>query len=196
VLACGHAQATGRIGVCVAIKEPGAFLCSTVATTRNGYHVPVLAITGMQKRALLGWRTSKVQLDRLFQSGRVTEPAKGKHQKTDVFTQTFLRGQPTRFDLGQRGEEQALPVRLNRTRDGCEPDDVCGTDCHSRNTLLRSPRLPHNRNGRLSPASSSTLNTTYREPQYVVTKALSVGQSRTEELITGAGGHASRYLAS
>jgi acetolactate synthase-1/2/3 large subunit len=52
--ATGYAQATGRVGVCMATSGPGATNLVTPLADANMDSVPVVAITGQQTRALIG----------------------------------------------------------------------------------------------------------------------------------------------
>jgi len=52
--ATGYAQATGRVGVCMATSGPGATNLVTPLADANMDSVPVVAITGQQSRALIG----------------------------------------------------------------------------------------------------------------------------------------------
>ncbi|WP_026065830.1 acetolactate synthase large subunit [Actinoalloteichus spitiensis] len=52
--ATGYAQATGRVGVCMATSGPGATNLVTPLADANMDSVPVVAITGQQSRGLIG----------------------------------------------------------------------------------------------------------------------------------------------
>jgi acetolactate synthase-1/2/3 large subunit len=52
--ATGYAQATGRVGVCIATSGPGATNLVTPLADAHMDSVPVVAITGQQTRALIG----------------------------------------------------------------------------------------------------------------------------------------------
>ncbi|MFI0805226.1 acetolactate synthase, large subunit [Amycolatopsis lurida] len=52
--ATGYAQATGKVGVCMATSGPGATNLVTPLADANMDSVPVVAITGQQTRALIG----------------------------------------------------------------------------------------------------------------------------------------------
>src|SRR3982074_506143 len=52
--ATGYAQATGKVGVCMATPGPGATNLVTPLADANMDSVPVVAITGQQSRALIG----------------------------------------------------------------------------------------------------------------------------------------------
>ncbi|OXM46842.1 acetolactate synthase large subunit [Amycolatopsis alba] len=52
--ATGYAQATGKVGVCMATSGPGATNLVTPLADANMDSVPVVAITGQQSRALIG----------------------------------------------------------------------------------------------------------------------------------------------
>ena len=52
--AAGYAQATGRVGVCMATSGPGATNLVTPIADAHMDSVPVVAITGQQTRALIG----------------------------------------------------------------------------------------------------------------------------------------------
>ncbi|WP_199439179.1 acetolactate synthase large subunit [Umezawaea beigongshangensis] len=52
--ATGYAQATGRVGVCMATSGPGATNLVTPLADANMDSVPVVAITGQQSRPLIG----------------------------------------------------------------------------------------------------------------------------------------------
>ncbi|MFL6121574.1 acetolactate synthase large subunit [Actinophytocola sp.] len=52
--ATGYAQATGRVGVCMATSGPGATNLVTPLADANMDSVPIVAITGQQSRALIG----------------------------------------------------------------------------------------------------------------------------------------------
>ncbi len=52
--AAGYAQATGRVGVCMATSGPGATNLVTPLADADMDSVPVVAITGQQTRALIG----------------------------------------------------------------------------------------------------------------------------------------------
>src|SRR5436305_14885141 len=80
-MACGHAKATGRLGVCVATSGPGAIHLLNGLYDAKLDHAPVLAITGMQETSVLGTRyQQEVHLDRLYEdvsvyNEMVTNPA-------------------------------------------------------------------------------------------------------------------------
>ncbi|MCG8919470.1 acetolactate synthase large subunit [Actinokineospora sp. PR83] len=52
--ATGYAQATGKVGVCMATSGPGATNLVTPLADANMDSVPIVAITGQQTRALIG----------------------------------------------------------------------------------------------------------------------------------------------
>ncbi|WP_035306342.1 acetolactate synthase large subunit [Actinokineospora inagensis] len=52
--ATGYAQATGRVGVCMATSGPGATNLVTALADANMDSVPIVAITGQQTRGLIG----------------------------------------------------------------------------------------------------------------------------------------------
>jgi acetolactate synthase-1/2/3 large subunit len=52
--ATGYAQATGKVGVCIATSGPGATNLVTPLADANMDSVPIVAITGQQSRALIG----------------------------------------------------------------------------------------------------------------------------------------------
>src|ERR671933_3024936 len=52
--ATGYAQATGKVGVCMATSGPGATTLVTPLADAHMDSVPVVAITGQQTRALIG----------------------------------------------------------------------------------------------------------------------------------------------
>src|SRR3954454_6957058 len=52
--ATGYAQATGKVGVCMATSGPGATNLVTPLADANMDSVPLVAITGQQTRALIG----------------------------------------------------------------------------------------------------------------------------------------------
>ena len=52
--ATGYAQATGKVGVCMATSGPGATNLVTPLADANMDSVPIVAITGQQSRALIG----------------------------------------------------------------------------------------------------------------------------------------------
>src|SRR3954468_5558893 len=52
--ATGYAQATGKVGVCMATSGPGATNLVTPLADANMDSVPVVAITGQQSRSLIG----------------------------------------------------------------------------------------------------------------------------------------------
>src|SRR5215218_2872663 len=52
--ATGYAQATGRVGVCMATSGPGATNLVTPIADAYMDSVPIVAITGQQSRALIG----------------------------------------------------------------------------------------------------------------------------------------------
>jgi pyruvate dehydrogenase (quinone) len=67
-MACAHAKATGKIGVCLATSGPGAIhLMNGLYDAKLDYQ-PVLALTGMQETSVLGTGyQQEVHLDRVFQ---------------------------------------------------------------------------------------------------------------------------------
>ncbi len=66
-MACGHAKATGRIGVCLATSGPGGIHLANGLYDAKLDHAPVLAITGLQETSVLGTAyQQEVHLDRLF----------------------------------------------------------------------------------------------------------------------------------
>ena len=66
-MACAHAKATGRIGVCLATSGPGGIHLANGLYDAKLDHAPVLAITGMQETSVLGTGyQQEVHLDRLF----------------------------------------------------------------------------------------------------------------------------------
>src|ERR671932_1455457 len=66
-MACGHAQFTGEIGVCIATSGPGAIHLLNGLYDAKLDHVPVLAIVGQQKRLSLGVHyQQEVDLQTLF----------------------------------------------------------------------------------------------------------------------------------
>src|SRR5919199_4065751 len=67
-MACAHAKATGRIGVCLATSGPGGIHLANGLYDAKLDHQPVLAITGMQATSQLGTGyQQEVHLDRLYQ---------------------------------------------------------------------------------------------------------------------------------
>src|SRR5205085_12627943 len=52
--ATGYAQATGKVGVCMATSGPGATNLVTALADAHMDSVPLVAITGQQSRGLLG----------------------------------------------------------------------------------------------------------------------------------------------
>src|SRR3954463_2168414 len=52
--ATGYAQATGRVGVCMATSGPGATNLVTPIADAYMDSIPVVAVTGQQSRALIG----------------------------------------------------------------------------------------------------------------------------------------------
>src|SRR2546421_11234626 len=52
-MATGYAKATGRLGVCLATSGPGGIHLLNGLYDAQLYHVPVLAITGIQSTSLL-----------------------------------------------------------------------------------------------------------------------------------------------
>jgi pyruvate dehydrogenase (quinone)/pyruvate oxidase len=67
-MACAHAKATGRIGVCLATSGPGGIHLANGLYDAKLDHAPVLAITGMQETGVLGTGyQQEVHLDRLFE---------------------------------------------------------------------------------------------------------------------------------
>src|ERR1043165_6037365 len=66
-MACAHAKATGRIGVCLATSGPGAIHLLNGLYDAKLDHVPVLAITGMQETSVLGTGyQQEVRTDHLY----------------------------------------------------------------------------------------------------------------------------------
>src|ERR1700691_1495383 len=66
-MACAYAKFTGRIGVCIATSGPGGIHLLNGLYDAKMDHAPVLAITGMQHRDLIGTFTQQdVALDKLF----------------------------------------------------------------------------------------------------------------------------------
>src|SRR5579884_1007670 len=66
-MACAHAKATGRIGVCLATSGPGGIHLANGLYDAKLDHVPVLAITGMQSTTQLGTQyQQEVHLDKVF----------------------------------------------------------------------------------------------------------------------------------
>ena len=66
-MACAHAKATGRIGVCLATSGPGGIHLANGLYDAKLDHAPVLAITGMQETSVLGTGyQQEVHLDRLY----------------------------------------------------------------------------------------------------------------------------------
>jgi pyruvate dehydrogenase (quinone) len=67
-MACAHAKATGRIGVCLATSGPGGIHLANGLYDAKLDHVPVLAITGLQESSILGTAyQQEVALDKLYQ---------------------------------------------------------------------------------------------------------------------------------
>src|SRR5947209_10535992 len=67
-MACAHAKATGRIGVCLATSGPGGIHLANGLYDAKLDHQPVLAITGMQETSVLGTGyQQEVDLTRLYQ---------------------------------------------------------------------------------------------------------------------------------
>src|SRR5690242_5839928 len=67
-MACAHAKATGRLGVCLATSGPGGVHLANGLYDAKLDHAPVLAITGMQESAVLGTAyQQEVHLDRLYE---------------------------------------------------------------------------------------------------------------------------------
>ncbi|MET7392313.1 thiamine pyrophosphate-dependent enzyme [Dactylosporangium sp. NPDC005572] len=67
-MACAHAKATGRLGVCLATSGPGGIHLANGLYDAKLDHAPVLAITGMQESSVLGTAyQQEVHLDRLFE---------------------------------------------------------------------------------------------------------------------------------
>src|SRR3989440_12883287 len=67
-MACAHAKATGRIGVCLATSGPGGIHLANGLYDAKLDHAPVLAITGMQETSVLGTGyQQEVHLTRLFE---------------------------------------------------------------------------------------------------------------------------------
>src|SRR5437660_6300966 len=67
-MACAHAKATGRIGVCLATSGPGGIHLVNGLYDAKLDHAPVLAITGMQETSVLGTGyQQEVYLDRLLE---------------------------------------------------------------------------------------------------------------------------------
>jgi pyruvate dehydrogenase (quinone)/pyruvate oxidase len=66
-MACAHAKATGRLGVCIATSGPGGVHLLNGLYDAKLDHQPVLAITGMQETALLGTGyQQEVHLEKLY----------------------------------------------------------------------------------------------------------------------------------
>src|SRR5690242_14043542 len=66
-MACAHAKATGRIGVCLATSGPGRNHLANGLHDAKLDHQPVLAITGMQETSVVGTGyQQEVHLDRLY----------------------------------------------------------------------------------------------------------------------------------
>lgn len=66
-MATAHANATGRIGVCLATSGPGGIHLLNGLYDAKLHHMPVLAITGMQETSVLGTGyQQEVALDRLY----------------------------------------------------------------------------------------------------------------------------------
>src|SRR5436305_1257467 len=66
-MACAHAKATGKIGVCLATSGPGGNHLANGLYDAKLDHQPVLAITGMQETSVLGTGyQQEVHLDRLY----------------------------------------------------------------------------------------------------------------------------------
>src|SRR5689334_5836030 len=66
-MACAHAKATGRLGVCLATSGPGGIHLLNGLYDAKLDHQPVLAITGMQATSVLGTGfQQEVALDKLF----------------------------------------------------------------------------------------------------------------------------------
>src|ERR671936_1144544 len=80
-MACAHAKATGRIGVCLATSGPGGIHLANGLYDAKLDHAPVLAITGLQETAVLGTGyQQEVHLDRLYEdvaeyNQMITNPA-------------------------------------------------------------------------------------------------------------------------
>src|SRR4051795_10624485 len=67
-MACGHAKATGRLGVCCATSGPGAIHLLNGLYDAKLDHAPVLALTGMQETSVLGTGyQQEVHADRLYE---------------------------------------------------------------------------------------------------------------------------------
>lgn len=67
-MACAHAKATGKIGVCLATSGPGGIHLLNGLYDAKMDHMPVLAITGMQETSVLGTGyQQEVPLDRLYE---------------------------------------------------------------------------------------------------------------------------------
>src|SRR5436305_11219524 len=67
-MACAHAKATGRIGVCLATSGPGGIHLANGLYDAKLDHQPVLAITGMQETSVLGTGyQQEVDLTRLYE---------------------------------------------------------------------------------------------------------------------------------
>lgn len=67
-MACAHAKATGRIGVCLATSGPGGIHLLNGLYDAKLDHVPVLAVTGLQETGVLGTGyQQEVALDRVFE---------------------------------------------------------------------------------------------------------------------------------
>src|SRR5881409_3266264 len=66
-MACAHAKATGRLGVCLATSGPGGIHLLNGLYDAKLDHAPVVAITGMQETSVLGTGyQQEVALDQLF----------------------------------------------------------------------------------------------------------------------------------
>ena len=66
-MACAHAKATGRLGVCLATSGPGGIHLANGLYDARLDHQPVLAITGMQETSVLGTGyQQEVDLTRLY----------------------------------------------------------------------------------------------------------------------------------
>src|SRR3989449_11286540 len=66
-MATGYAKSTGRLGVCLATSGPGGIHLLNGLYDAKLDHVPVLAITGQQKRSALGSHyQQEVDLQTLF----------------------------------------------------------------------------------------------------------------------------------
>ncbi|MEV6847017.1 thiamine pyrophosphate-dependent enzyme [Actinoplanes sp. NPDC051411] len=67
-MACAHAKATGKIGVCLATSGPGGIHLANGLYDAKLDHAPVLAITGLQESSVLGTAyQQEVALDKLYE---------------------------------------------------------------------------------------------------------------------------------